>query len=122
MSPLSLDTFFVPNNYAVPRADGDNPFTGRVTCSVSFETIDHRLLVAVGCEEGAWIGFRNDPQSLRKVLHVKAVTNIAVLEEFGIFLILQDKVRILQTRMVLIPRPCSRTTWRLLFLPHRHRR
>lgn len=92
MTPLSIDTFFVPNNYAVPRADGDNPFTGRVTCSASFETIDGRLLVAVGCEEGAWIGFRNDPKSLRKVLHVKAVTNIAILEEFGIFLILQDKV------------------------------
>lgn len=94
MTPLSIDTFFVPNNYAVPRADGDNPFTGRVTCSASFETIDGRLLVAVGCEEGAWIGFRNDPKSLRKVLHVKAVTNIAILEEFGIFLILQDKVRV----------------------------
>jgi hypothetical protein len=48
--------------------------------------------VAVGCEEGVWIGLRNDPRSLRKVLHVKSVTNIAVLEEFGIFLVLQDKV------------------------------
>jgi len=35
---------------------------------------------------------RHDARSLRKVLHMKAVTNIAVLEEFGIFLVLQDKV------------------------------
>jgi hypothetical protein len=39
-------------------------------------TVDRRLLVAVGCEEGVWIGLRHDPRSLRKVLHVKAVTNI----------------------------------------------
>ena len=57
-------------------------------------TVDRRLLVAVGCEEGVWIGLRHDPRSLRKVLHVKAVTNIAVLEEFGIFLVLQDKVSV----------------------------
>lgn len=55
-------------------------------------TVDRRSLVAVGCDEGVWIGLRHDPRSLRKVLHVKAVTNIAVLEEFGIFLVLQDKV------------------------------
>jgi hypothetical protein len=46
----------------------------------------------VGCDEGVWIGLRHDPRSLRKVLHVKAVTSIAVLEEFGIFLVLQDRV------------------------------
>ena len=50
------------------------------------------MLVAVGCDEGVWIGVRHDVKTLRKVLHVKAVTSIAVLEEFGIFLVLQDKV------------------------------
>ena len=55
-------------------------------------TPDGRALVAIGCEEGVWIGLRHDPHSLRKVLHVKAVSNIAVLEEFGIFLVLQDRV------------------------------
>jgi len=54
-------------------------------------TVDRRSLVAVGCDEGVWIGLRHDAKSLRKVLHMKAVTNIAVLEEFGIFLVLQDK-------------------------------
>lgn len=105
--PLSVATFFMAPSYAVPRTEGDSRFTGRVTCSAPFRgsmylglahyvltfavTPDGRALIAVGCEEGVWIGLRNDPRSLRKVLHVKAVTNIAVLEEFGIFLVLQDK-------------------------------
>jgi hypothetical protein len=67
-------------------------YTGRVTCSVPFVTVDNRKLVAVGCEQGVWIGVQHDPPSLRKVLHVKSVTQIAVLEEFGIFLVLADKV------------------------------
>ena len=48
--------------------------------------------MAIGCEEGVWIGLRGESRSLRKVLHVKAVTSLAVLEEFGIFLVLQDRV------------------------------
>ena len=108
MTPLSQDTFFMTYSYAAPKAESDSQFTGRVACSVPFckwysalsptatltcsiVTPDGRSLVAIGCEEGVWIGLRNDPHSLRKVLHVKLVTSIAVLEEFGIFLVLQDK-------------------------------
>jgi hypothetical protein len=65
-----------------------------MSCLIHLATIDGRSLIAIGCEEGVWIGLRHDPRSLRKVLHVKAVTNIAVLEEFGIVLVLQDKVRV----------------------------
>lgn len=65
---------------------------GRARFLLIAVTVDRRSLVAVGCDEGVWIGLRHDARSLRKVLHVKAVTNIAVLEEFGIFLVLQDKV------------------------------
>ena len=63
-------------------------------------TIDGRSLVAIGCEEGVWIGLHHDPRSLRKVLHVKQVTNIAVLEDFGIFLVLQDKASLSLSRIV----------------------
>jgi hypothetical protein len=130
MTPLCLDTFYMAPNYAAPRSDGETPFTGRVACSCPFSespitcisqkgqiltrsvTIDGRSLVAVGCEEGVWIGLRHDPRSLRKVLHVKAVTNIAVLEEFGIFLVLQDKVirglwHILPDESLIITEPSS---------------
>ncbi|WWD17661.1 hypothetical protein CI109_102102 [Kwoniella shandongensis] len=90
MNPLSVDTFFMAANYAMPR-DKDDTFTGRVTCSCPFVTQDNRKLVAVGCQEGVWIGVRSDPKSLRKVLHVKAVMNVAVLEEFSMFLVLAEK-------------------------------
>ncbi len=45
----------------------------------------------MGCADGVWIGLRNDPKSLRKVLHLKYVTQCAVLESFGIFVVLADK-------------------------------
>ncbi|OSX64043.1 hypothetical protein POSPLADRAFT_1179647 [Postia placenta MAD-698-R-SB12] len=90
---LSADTFFVQ-----PMAPGGNQayhhetaFTGKVTCSVPFTTADGRGLVAIGCAEGVWIGFRHDSSSMRRVLHLKMVTQCAMLEDFGIFLVLADK-------------------------------
>ncbi|KAN0135799.1 CNH domain containing protein [Lactarius tabidus] len=71
--------------------DSDSMFTGEVTCSVPFTTTDGRALVAVGCAEGVWIGFRHNPRSMRRVLHLKVVTQCVVLEDFGIFLVLADK-------------------------------
>lgn len=74
------------------------------------DTPDGRAFVAIGCSEGVWIGFRHDPQcecsklhllpfthhdfwsAIRRVLHLKMVTQCAMLEEFGIFLVLADKV------------------------------
>jgi len=71
------------------------------------DTPDGRALVAIGCSEGAWIGFRHDPNvclmetvslvyidilaAMRRV-PLKMVTQCAMLEEFGIFLVLADKV------------------------------
>ncbi|CCM02646.1 uncharacterized protein FIBRA_04750 [Fibroporia radiculosa] len=90
---LSADTFFVP---AITQSNGtsyshENPFTGKATCSVPFTTPDGRGLVAIGCAEGVWIGFRHDSKSMRRVLHLKMVTQCAMLEDFGIFLVLADK-------------------------------
>ncbi|KAJ3901831.1 CNH domain-containing protein [Lentinula edodes] len=55
------------------------------------DTADGRGLVAVGCAEGVWIGFRHDPKSMRRVLHLKLVAQCAMLEDYGIFLVLADK-------------------------------
>ncbi|KAG7094177.1 hypothetical protein E1B28_007786 [Marasmius oreades] len=92
---LSTDTFLVPpvigtNSDGAPWS-GDTPFTGKVTCSVPFNTADGRGLVAIGCAEGVWIGFRHDSRSMRRVLHLKMVSQCAMLEDFGIFLVLADK-------------------------------
>ncbi|RDB18445.1 Rho1 guanine nucleotide exchange factor 1 [Hypsizygus marmoreus] len=91
---LSADTFLVPSMMAgtpPPSWNQDNAFTGKVTCSVPFTTSNGRPLVAIGCAEGVWIGYRHDPKSMRRVLHLKMVTQCAMLEEFGIFLVLADK-------------------------------
>jgi RHO1 GDP-GTP exchange protein 1/2 len=127
---LSTDTFLVPSmmaGVASPSWNHENSFTGKVTCSVPFSvsshapwffwptdvpptaTADGRGLVAIGCAEGVWIGFRHDPRcehdssvlqagsktiaiAMRRVLHLKMVTQCAMLEDFGIFLVLADKV------------------------------
>ncbi|KAJ3795639.1 Dbl-like domain-containing protein [Lentinula aff. detonsa] len=101
---LSSDTFLVPSMGLGGNERGDrgaaggglgpsyeNAFTGKVTCSVPFNTPDGRGLVAIGCAEGVWIGFRHDSRSMRRVLHLKMVTQCAMLEDFGIFLVLADK-------------------------------
>ncbi|THH28375.1 hypothetical protein EUX98_g5825 [Antrodiella citrinella] len=92
---LSADTFIAPA-LGPPSSNGqawnhENAYTGKVTCSVPFTTSDGRGLVAIGCAEGVWIGFRHDSRSMRRVLHLKMVTQCAMLEEFGIFLVLADK-------------------------------
>ncbi|KAI0292306.1 Dbl-like domain-containing protein [Russula brevipes] len=90
----SSDTFIVPSMLGPATNQSwntESSFTGKVTCSVPFTTADGRALVAVGCAEGVWIGFRHDSRSMRRVLHVKMVTQCAMLEDFGIFLVLADK-------------------------------
>lgn len=91
---------------AVPGVDA-GVFHGRVTCAVPFVTADRRRLVAVGCADGVWIGLRNDAKSLRKVLHLKFVTQCAVLESFGIFVVLADKVLISYSLEALVPTSSS---------------
>lgn len=80
---LSMDTFLVPSMLAgatTPSWSHENSFTGKVTCSVPFCTChlpcyrnfvnkvrltaaaDRRALVAIGCAEGVWIGYRHDPR------------------------------------------------------------
>lgn len=82
---LSRDTFIIPSiaqGANGPTWNQDSQFTGKVTCSVPFsqslalvlprclcltflmfaDTPDGRALVAIGCTEGVWIGFRHDPK------------------------------------------------------------
>ncbi|KAG6889068.1 hypothetical protein C0992_006497 [Termitomyces sp. T32_za158] len=68
----------------------DNAFITKVTCSVPFSTPDGRSFVAIGCSEGVWIGLRHNPSSARQVLPIKMVTQCAMLQDFGIFLVLAD--------------------------------
>ncbi|PWN53390.1 hypothetical protein IE53DRAFT_404637 [Violaceomyces palustris] len=111
---LSDDVFALPPAHALEPdrpVSGVDPsiFHGRVTCAVPFATTDGRRLVAIGCADGVWIGLRSDPRSLRKVLHLKLVTQCAVLESFGIFVVLADKVLISYSLEALVPSAQSNT-------------
>ncbi|ESK84818.1 Dbl domain-containing protein [Moniliophthora roreri MCA 2997] len=63
-----------------------------VTCSVTFASDNGRVLIAIGCEDGVWIGFVDDPRSIRQVLCLKMVTQCLVLEQFAVLLVLADRV------------------------------
>ncbi|CCO29888.1 Rho1 guanine nucleotide exchange factor 1 [Rhizoctonia solani AG-1 IB] len=93
LETLSDETFAQSKGYVSNSSWNDeSSFAGgKVTCTVPFSTADGRGLVAIGCAEGVWIGLRHDPKSIRRVLHLKAVTQCAMLEDFGIFLVLADK-------------------------------
>ncbi|KAG9050431.1 hypothetical protein FS837_005504 [Tulasnella sp. UAMH 9824] len=112
MRNLSENTFVVPSimGGTSPGWSNDVTFTGKVTCSVPFSTADGRGLVAVGCAEGVWIGLRSDKNyriALRRVLHLKMVTQCAMLEDFGIFLVLADKSLFAYHIEALVPSPNS---------------
>jgi hypothetical protein len=100
---LSSETFLVPTMRAssqAPNWNNERALTGRVTCSIPFNTSDGRALVVIGCAEGVWIGSRHDPRSLKRALHLKLVTQCAMLEDFGIFLVLADGVSIFSLSLI----------------------
>jgi RHO1 GDP-GTP exchange protein 1/2 len=134
VATLRSDTFIIQSMPANQSRGRESTFSGKVNCSLSFSrrknhliliwtdllistvlaSTDGRACLAVGCEEGLWIGYRDDSQrevcaprvrphccsgssitALRHVsdLNLKKVTQCAMLEQFGIFLVLADKVK-----------------------------
>ncbi|CAG8705449.1 11904_t:CDS:10, partial [Dentiscutata erythropus] len=63
----------------------------KVTCSVPFVTAEKRNMVAIGAEDGVWMGFGGEVGTFKQVLTVSNVTQMAVLEDFGIFVVLCDR-------------------------------
>ncbi|KAJ6488806.1 citron-like protein, partial [Mycena sanguinolenta] len=85
---LSSDDFFILS-LVTP---GSQPalLTGKVTCFVPFYR-DGQALVAVGCAEGVWIGLQHHSQSMQRVIRLEMVTQCAMLEDLGIFIVLANK-------------------------------
>jgi len=84
----------------------------RINCAKSFiapEGTDyaHQRLVAVGTDDGVYIGHTPELSGLctqwTKVLQLKESTQIDVLEEFGVFLVLANKELIAYSLAGLIP-------------------
>ncbi|KZV64681.1 Dbl homology domain-containing protein [Peniophora sp. CONT] len=106
---LSTDTFFMPSIVGAGTAtnssqNADGQVTGRVTCSLPFTAADGSALVAVGCAEGVWVGLRHTAGNMRKVLSLKMVTQCAMLEGYGVFLVLADKSLYAYRTEALLPR------------------
>jgi len=121
MPPLTVGNARQPWNHDIQftgKVTCSFPFSKQFSCAKGFnetqgmlDTSDGRELVSIGCFEGVWIGFRHDPKcrqlgktiyganrltpllALRCVLHLKKVTQCAMLEGFDVFLVLADKVR-----------------------------
>lgn len=64
---------------------------GLVTCSVPFKGPNDIGMVAIGTQQGVWVGLEGKPLSFSLVLSVVDVTSIGVLEDHNIFLILAGK-------------------------------
>ncbi|CAI2166631.1 17036_t:CDS:10 [Funneliformis geosporum] len=83
----------------------------KVTCSVPFVTPEKRNMVAIGTEDGVWMGFGGETKTFRPVLTgIGNVMQMAVLEEFGIFVVLVDKALWAYSLESLIPSSTSNNT------------
>ncbi|OAW00133.1 hypothetical protein PTTG_08077 [Puccinia triticina 1-1 BBBD Race 1] len=76
---------------------------GPPTCSVPFRSSDGKRLIAIGCQDGLWIGLRNDPGSMKQVIYLKSITQCAVLQEYGFLLVLAEKILMAYPLDSLIP-------------------
>lgn len=76
---------------------------GRPTCSVPLVSADGQQLIAIGSPEGLFIGFRGRAKSMRQVLHLPDITQCAVLQEFGFFLVVAGRILIAYPIEALIP-------------------
>ncbi|KAI0742489.1 CNH-domain-containing protein [Daedaleopsis nitida] len=65
--------------------------TGRISCTLPFAANDGRELIAIGSEDGVWIGDPRYPESIQRVISLRLVTQLAYLSAFGFFVFLADK-------------------------------
>lgn len=63
----------------------------QVNCATAFTNPFKKSMIAVGTDAGVFITETENPRGWRVSLRLKNVTQIAVLEEFNLFLVLADK-------------------------------
>ncbi|KAI3607570.1 Dbl domain-containing protein, partial [Moniliophthora roreri] len=87
------DTAFVIKPL-IPVVAGLKPKLARnINCSVTFASDDGRPLIAIGCDNGVWMGFVDDPRcGFPSVNNYPFVKQCLVLECFAVFLVLADGV------------------------------
>ncbi|KAI9478457.1 MAG: CNH domain-containing protein [Benjaminiella poitrasii] len=98
------DTTFAGNNY--PSSIHNH---GKVTCTVPFTGPTGIRMIAVGTQQGVWMGIEGDTNTIRLALVLSDVQQIAVLEDHHIFLILSDKTLYAYALDPLIPKEYAQT-------------
>ncbi|CAO3594948.1 unnamed protein product [Absidia cylindrospora] len=73
------------------RGSGGQAQYGKVTCSVQFEGSNGIRMIAVGTIAGVWMGIEGDTNSIRQVLALPEVTQMAIIPGPHILMILADK-------------------------------
>jgi hypothetical protein len=66
----------------------------RVNCATSFNQPGGKQMAAVGTDFGVYISEHDNPRGWQRVITNPRVTQIAVLEEFALFLLISDKALI----------------------------
>ncbi|ORX87091.1 CNH-domain-containing protein [Basidiobolus meristosporus CBS 931.73] len=63
--------------------------TYKITCSTTYS---YGQKVAIGAEDGIYVGANGIKQRFRKVIDIEKVSQIAILEDFNLLLVLSDKM------------------------------
>ncbi|KAH9886981.1 CNH-domain-containing protein [Cubamyces lactineus] len=66
--------------------------TGYISCTLPFGTSDGRQFVAIGSEDGVWVGMPKHPESVQRVMSLRMVTQIAFLADYDLLIVLAEKV------------------------------
>ncbi|KAA8900553.1 CNH domain-containing protein [Sphaerosporella brunnea] len=76
-----------------------------VNCATAFTARYGREVMAIGTDYGVYIADANNPRGWSRAISAVKVTQIAVLEEFSLFLVLADKALIAYHLDVVVPPP-----------------
>ncbi|KAI7903065.1 CNH domain-containing protein [Cokeromyces recurvatus] len=92
------------NTFANNNSSSSSQNHGKVTCTVPFIGPTGIRMIAIGTQQGIWMGIEGDTNTIRLALTLSDVQQIAVLEDHHIFLILADKTLYAYALDPLIPR------------------
>ncbi|PUU78893.1 CNH domain-domain-containing protein [Tuber borchii] len=76
-----------------------------VNCATAFTVNYEREMIAIGTDSGVFTADAKNPRGWQRSINLTKVTQIAVLEDFSLFLVLSDKSLIAYHLDVIIPPP-----------------
>ena len=71
--------------------------------ATSFPAAESVRLAALGCADGLWLALAQEPDTLRKVLHLRNVSQVAVLPEFQRVIVLAERALYAYELQALVP-------------------